>query len=209
MSGAAPSQNGKWTTVYVFTQATVCLLLGLLCGYLLRGAAPASATDAKPRVPVAQPAPNTPPTHVTAEQLRHMGDTEAAPLLAQLQKSPNDPTLLAKLGYVYYATHNFKQAAEYYERSVNVHDDVAIRTELGRAYFYAGDADRALAEFQHIIEADPGNANALYNVGMIRWKQKGDTKGAIAAWQQLLKTNPDHPRRADVEQLIATARQHK
>ena len=200
--------GSKWTTASVYTQATVCLVIGLICGYLLRGASAVSATTAKPAITAQQPA-NAAASPVTAEQLQRAGETEAAPLLAQLQKTPNNPELLTKIGTIYYAAHDFKQAAAYYERAVAVREDVATRTELGRAYYYAGDADRALAEFQKIVAAEPGNANALYNLGIIRWKNKGDVEGAIAAWQQLLKTNPDHPRRADVEQLIATARQRK
>jgi len=35
-----------------------------------------------------------------------------------------------------------------------------------------------------------------------------DTQGAVEAWEQLLKQNPNHPRRADIEQMIARAKQH-
>jgi cytochrome c-type biogenesis protein CcmH/NrfG len=31
---------------------------------------------------------------------------------------------------------------------------------------------------------------------------------AMAAWQELLKTNPNHPKRAQVEALLAQAEQH-
>jgi cytochrome c-type biogenesis protein CcmH/NrfG len=43
---------------------------------------------------------------------------------------------------------------------------------------------------------------------MIRWKGKNDPTGAIAAWQELLKTNPKLDRRPVVEQMIAEA-QHQ
>jgi cytochrome c-type biogenesis protein CcmH/NrfG len=140
--------------------------------------------------------------------LQGIAGSKAAPLLEQLKKTPKDPQLLAKIGYVYYATHQFKQAAGFYERSLAARDNVAVRTELGRAYYYAAEPEAAMREFEHIAAVDPGNANALYNLGMIRWKDQSDAPGAIAAWQQLLKTNPNHPQRAAVEQLIASARRH-
>ena len=37
---------------------------------------------------------------------------------------------------------------------------------------------------------DPKDANALFDLGMIKLQAKGDNKGALAAWQRLLKTNP-------------------
>jgi cytochrome c-type biogenesis protein CcmH/NrfG len=47
--------------------------------------------------------------------------------------------------------------------------------------------------------------NALFNLGMIKFKGKDDATGAIAAWQQLLKTHPDLDRKATVEQMLAEA----
>jgi cytochrome c-type biogenesis protein CcmH/NrfG len=40
---------------------------------------------------------------------------------------------------------------------------------------------------------------------MIRWQGKADSEGALAAWQQLLKTNPQlsTDRKATVEKLMA------
>jgi cytochrome c-type biogenesis protein CcmH/NrfG len=38
---------------------------------------------------------------------------------------------------------------------------------------------------------------------------QGDTKGAIECWQKLLKTNPNHPQRDQVEKMIKVVNQHK
>lgn len=146
---------------------------------------------------------------ITPERLKHMADKQAEPLLAQLKSTPNDPQLLAKLGYIYYATRNFREASGYFRRSVDLKDDVVVRTELGRAYYYAGDPAQALAEFERVLKSDPDNVNALFNQGMVKWQSQFDVDGAIAAWQQILKKNPNHPRRAEVEQLIARAKQHR
>jgi cytochrome c-type biogenesis protein CcmH/NrfG len=146
---------------------------------------------------------------ITPDRLKHMADKQALPLLAQLQSTPNDPELLAKLGHIYYVTQNFKEASAYFKRSVEIRDDVTVRTELGRAYYYAGDPNDALAEFEKVLKSDPDNANAMFNVGMVKWQSKSDVDGALAAWQQILKEYPNHPRRAEVEQLIARAKQHR
>jgi cytochrome c-type biogenesis protein CcmH/NrfG len=68
--------------------------------------------------------------------------------------------------------------------------------------------DGALGQLQQSLKYEPRDANSLFNLGMIRWKGKNDPTGAIAAWQELLKTNPTLDRRSVVEQMIAEA-QHQ
>ena len=198
--------KATWTGKQALAQAVVCLLLGLAVGYFLRG----SKTAVPPQVAAeaARPAPSAAMPQVTPAQLQQMAEKQAAPLLSQLQSDPGNPQLLAKLGFVYYATRDFAQAAQYYQRSLAAKDDPAVRIELGRAEFYAGDTAAALGDFDRVLKRDPGNANALYNVGMIKWQSQYDVDGAIAAWQTLLDKNPNHPRRAEVQELIARARQH-
>jgi cytochrome c-type biogenesis protein CcmH/NrfG len=41
----------------------------------------------------------------------------------------------------------------------------------------------------------------------VRADGKGDSAGAVAAWEQLLKTNPDYPAAARVATMMAAARQ--
>jgi len=58
--------------------------------------------------------------------------------------------------------------------------------------YYNGDADDgALAELEQSLQLNPTDANALFNLGMIRLNGKQDPSGAINAWQELLKTNPE------------------
>jgi cytochrome c-type biogenesis protein CcmH/NrfG len=56
-----------------------------------------------------------------------------------------------------------------------------------------------------VLKADPDDANALFNVGMIRLQGKHDGVGAVAAWRQLLKTNPQlsEDRKVEVQKLMA------
>jgi cytochrome c-type biogenesis protein CcmH/NrfG len=140
--------------------------------------------------------------------MKHMADKQVEPLLARLQANGNDPELLAQIGSTYYAAHQFQTAASYYERAVAVKPTAKALTSLGNAYYYGDDPDKALAAFERALALQPGSADALFNIGMLKWRSQGDPKGAVEAWQKLLKANPDHPRRAQVEELIAKAKQH-
>ena len=137
-----------------------------------------------------------------------MAEKKAEPLLAQLKIDPNNADLLAQLGNIYYDTQNYPDAIGYYKKSLAIKENADVRTDMGTAYFYSGDPDSAIAEFQTVLKANPHHDNALFNLAMVKWRGKMDVQGAIAAWQDLLKQNPNHPRRAEVEQLMAEAKQH-
>jgi hypothetical protein len=44
------------------------------------------------------------------------------------------------------------------------------------------------------------------NLGIIKWQGKNDVDGAIAAWQTLLRLNPNFPQKEVIEHMITEAR---
>src|SRR6266581_1177257 len=71
------------------------------------------------------------------------------------------------------------------------------------------DYARELAALEERSRAEPQNpdyrphiAQALFNKGIVLHSGRNDLKGAIAAWEELLRTNPNLPQRADIEQRI-------
>jgi cytochrome c-type biogenesis protein CcmH/NrfG len=205
-----PSAAGaNWTSIQAYVLATICLVVGIAVGYLLRGSA---ASDKQPQPSVsAAPAAGMPAmgSQPTPEQLKHMADTQAEPVLGQLKNSPNDPKLLAQAGNVYYDAQQYSAAIQYYDRALRVEPKNAnVRTDMGTAYFYLGDSDRALQEFQTALKDDPKHGQTMFNMGMVQWQGKGDVAAAITTWERLLKTVPDYPERARVEEMLAKAKQH-
>jgi cytochrome c-type biogenesis protein CcmH/NrfG len=193
-----------WKGQHAYLMASVCLVLGLAVGYFLRGSqAPAPAA-----VTVATPPPAVPADMPSPEQVKHMGDKMAEPILAALQKNPDDPDLLAKAASIYFRSAQFPLAAEYYERSVKIKPTAEGYVSLSNAYHYAENNEKAFEALNRALQIDPKSANALFNLGMLDWRVKNDPKGAIEVWQRLLKLNPNHPRRAQVEMMIAKAKQH-
>jgi flagellar motor component MotA len=47
---------------------------------------------------------------------------------------------------------------------------------------------------------------SLMSLGIIEWKGKNDTNAAMAAWEKLLRSNPDFRRKGTVEDMIAEAK---
>ncbi len=146
------------------------------------------------------------------DDMKHMADKKAEPLLAKLKTDPNNSQLLNQIGMLYKATHQFKDAAGYFQKAVDADPkNVAARTDLASCLFYEGDADGAIQQLQQSLSYDPKDANSLFNLGMIRLQAKNDPHGAIAAWQQLLKLNPAlaGDKKAAVQKLIAQTRKPK
>jgi cytochrome c-type biogenesis protein CcmH/NrfG len=209
----APSQSttssgsaASWTSSQAYVLAAFCLLLGTALGYLFRGsasvgAAPVAAatTQQASRTNQQQPDPNAQAALAQA----------AAPLLDAVNQNPNDFDSLVKLGDLFYDGQQFPSAIQYYERAVAIHpENPDVRTDMGTAYWYTGNADKALAAMETSLKYRPGHPQTLFNLGWVRWQGKQDPKGAIAAWQQLLKANPNYPQKQQVEQYIAKAKEH-
>jgi cytochrome c-type biogenesis protein CcmH/NrfG len=191
--------------------AVVCLLVGIAVGYLVRGSSkPTNTSSVAAGITAAPQAPSAVTgvvNQVTPDKLKHMGDKQAEPLLAALQKDPNNADLLAQIGSAYFRAQQFVVAEDYYERSVKIKPNAEVLVSLANAYHYDGSDDRAITTLNRALQIDPKSPNALFNLGMLQWQVKNDPKAAIADWQRLLKTNPHHPRRADVETMIARAKQ--
>jgi cytochrome c-type biogenesis protein CcmH/NrfG len=192
-----------WTGPQAYLLATFCLFLGVALGYLFRGSAsPAVAANAVPQ--------ETSDAHAQQQADAQAGLAQAAaPLLQVIKNNPNDYNALVKLGNLFYDGRQYASAAQYYERALVIHpENVDVRTDLGTAYWYSGDADRAVASLETALKYSPEHPQTLFNLGWVRWQGKGDPKGAVEAWQQLLKANPDYPQREQVEQYIAKAKEH-
>jgi len=201
-----------WKPLQTYTLAVICLVIGLAIGYLLRGsAAPATAATPEASAPPPQTAQAPQQQSMPSlEQMKDMADKQAAPLLAKLKTNPNDADTLNQLGTIYRATHQFKTAIDYYQKSLDINPkNVGARTDLASCLYYLGDVDGALAQLDKSLSYDPKHTGTLMNIGIIRWKGKNDVDGAIAVWEKALKLNPDAQSKHALEHMIAEAKQSK
>jgi len=202
-------QNPKfWSNAQTYTMAVVCLVLGMVAGYVVHS--PAAASSSVSEAPVSPRAvPRSPSGEMpSAADLKRMADKQVAPLLADMQKHPKDADLLAKIGRSYLAAQQFQSAEQYYEQSVALKAKPDTLNELAFIYCKLGDVDKAIATLDRALAIDPKNPKVLFNLGVFQWLGKTDAKAAIAAWQSLLKADPNFSKRAEVEQMIAQAKKH-
>jgi cytochrome c-type biogenesis protein CcmH/NrfG len=199
----------SWAVSQAYFLAAVCLVVGIALGYLFRGSASPVAANAATSVSGDGTAGQTAQAQLTAEQQKAMMEKAVAPLLEASRAKPNDFDTMVQLANLYYDGRQYGDAIKYYQLAIKSQPTNAdVLTDLGTAMWYQGDADGAIAEFQAALKYRPDHPGTLFNLGIVRWQGKLDPKGAVEAWEQLLKLNPDYPQRQQVQEYIDRAKQH-
>jgi len=208
------NQTGKqqWTVKQAIVLAVICLVAGVAGGWAIRAsqspAASSSANAASASAPAGTGA-STASQAPSPARLKEMADAQAAPLLDKLKSDANNPDLLTSIGNLYYDAQQYPIAVGYYGRALKAKpSDAAVRTDMGTAYWYMGNADTAIAEFNKALSYAPNNPNTLFNLGLVKWKGKMDAAGALADWEKLLKANPNYEGKDNVEQMMAEVKKH-
>jgi tetratricopeptide (TPR) repeat protein len=209
------TQSNRWTVQQASLTAALCFVVGGAIGFVAHGpAAPVTVAKAPAAMAASAPEPSSmaPPISTPApspEQLKAAGSKAAIPVLDQLKKEPKNFKLLVQAGEMYFHHGAFAEASGYYKRALEVEDNPLVRNQYANALFNQGDADGALKQYGQVLEKKPTNDIALFNIGMIRFTAKKDSKGAVESWQKLLKAYPDHPQRERVQALIDKAQKQQ
>ena len=209
MSETMQASGIRWTRERAALFAMACLLAGIAGGWSIRGARVQS--PAAVSVAAVNPGPtasSAAPQAVDSAHLKEMADAQAAPLLDRLKADPGNPESLRDLGNLYYDAQQYPVAVDYYARALKARPaDAAVRTDMGTAFWYMGNADRALEEFNKALTYVPNNPNTLFNLGLVKWKGKKDAAGATAAWKKLLATDPAYEQKDQVLKMLAEVKE--
>ena len=198
----------QWTRKQAILLSVACLAVGIAGGWLIRGSQTPAVNRSAQAANLSAPAVAGPASPVPIPaRLKEMADAQAAPLLAKLNSDPNNPAFLTGIGNIYYDAQQYPIAVGYYGRSLKARPaDASVRTDMATAYWYMGNADSAIAEFNKALTYAPNNPNTLFNLGLVKWKGKNDSASALADWQKLLAANPNYEQKDKVEQMMAEAK---
>jgi tetratricopeptide (TPR) repeat protein len=200
----------QWTSRQALLLVTLCLAAGITGGWLLRGLQePSSSNIAPPRAASSGTANNPAPSNLASPapnpaRLREMADAQAAPLLTKLAANPGNPDTLAEIANLYYDAQQYFVAVDYYNRALQSRPaDASVRTDMATAYWYMGNTEEALSQFNKALSYAPTNPNTLFNLGLVKWQAEHDSAGAIALWKKLLDSNPDYEQKGKVLQMLS------
>ena len=176
--------------------AAAVIIVGGLAGYVL------SLQGGQPSASAGVPAAATAATPIVDE-------SELRAYREILTRDPKNAQAAIKAGNLLYDAHRYVEAIGFYQQAFAVAPkDISLSTDLGTALWYVGRADEALAQYEKSLAIDATHAQTLFNMGIVRSDGKHDYRGAIAAWETLLKTNPGYPEVMKVQSLIADARKN-
>ncbi len=119
-------------------------------------------------------------------------------------REPQNPEYRTQIANLYYDMGQYDKAADYYQQSLNIRPrDPNVETDLATCFHYLGQDDRALEILDKVLKYSPGFSQAMFNKGIVLVNGKKDVKGGIAVWEDLLRSNPDFPQKAELEQRIS------
>jgi tetratricopeptide (TPR) repeat protein len=163
------------------------VLFGLLVGWII-GSQHAAPAVPPPAAAAAQPAGGQAAGQQAPPPL---DESRAAALASTAQQNPNDEATRVQLGNMYFDAERYQEAANWYQQALAINPkDINASTDLGIAFYYMNEPDRALAQFDKSLSIDPRHAKTLLNVGIVRAFGKQDLRGAADAWRKALDAAP-------------------
>src|SRR6185503_7034693 len=120
-----------------------------------------------------------------------IGSQRATVVTSTAPSSTNAPSTTSGSGQ---AAPPYDEAARWYEQALKINPkNVNASTDLGIAYYYSNQPDRALSQFDRSLQIDPKHSKTLLNIGIVRAFGKQDIEGAEKAWQRVLELAPNTP----------------
>lgn len=125
-----------------------------------------------------------------------------------VKKDPKNLPAWVELGNLYFDTDQPKEAIEAYSQYLAIKpDNPDVRTDMGIMYRKLGQFDKAIEEFRKAAQSDPKHVNSRYNIGLVLLHDKQDIKGAVKAWEDYLRVDPNSERaqriRGQIEKMKA------
>jgi tetratricopeptide (TPR) repeat protein len=170
------------------------VVFGVIVGWILgaQQARPPAATTTAPAASAQQ-----------AQTAARFDESRATALKAAIEKNRDDAESRVQLANLYFDAERFTEATQWYEDALRVNPKhVNASTDLGIAYYYMNQPDRALAQFERSLALEPKHTKTLLNVGIVRAFGKQDLEGAARVWQQVIDTAPSSQEAAMARQAL-------
>jgi cytochrome c-type biogenesis protein CcmH/NrfG len=169
----------------MFIVALITLVIGFLGGVFY--SAMQSGPAERVQTTSAPPQQSQQQSGLTNEQARNILSLEQ-----EVAANPTNVDAWTQLGHVYFDTNNPPKAIRAYEKSLELRpNDPNVLTDLGVMYRRNGQPEKALETFDKAMSIAPSHEQARFNKGIVLRYDMNDREGAIKAWEELLKINPN------------------
>ena len=115
-------------------------------------------------------------------------------LTQRANQNPKDPQVPLELANYLYDKHYFNLAINWYQRALTLDPrNINAHTDLGTSYFYTGQPQQAIAEYNNALKQNPNNQPTLFNLIVVNLEGTHDLRAATKYWNKLSRENPNYP----------------
>ncbi len=135
------------------------------------------------QIPQAQQ--NEPTDKEIKKHIKHM-ESEVA-------KTPQDVKAWVQLGNAYFDSETPEKAIDAYLKALTLSpDNPEVLTGLGVMYRRIKQPEKAIESFEKAAQVDPTHVQSRFNKGVVLFHDLNDKEGAIKAWEEVAKLQPDY-----------------
>jgi tetratricopeptide (TPR) repeat protein len=164
------------------------IAFGLIAGWII------GSQQAAVRTPAAAPVAAAAPAGDAEPRAAILDETKVNALKAVAEREATNPKPRVELANLYFDAQKFDDAIRWYEAALKLNpNDVNVSTDLGVAYYYTNNTEKALEQLDRSLKIDPKHPKTLLNVGIVKAFGKQDLDGASKAWQQVIALAPNSP----------------
>ncbi len=148
----------------------------------------------------ASPSASEPPTGGQPQASAGIDQARVSDLMAKVQADPTDSESMMQLGDIFYVAGDFGGAATWFGKAYEVDaTDSEAQLALGAALFNGGDMAGAEAAWIAVVEREPDNLEAHYDLGFLYLnREPPDMAGVQREWGKVVELAPD----SDVAQTV-------
>jgi len=123
-----------------------------------------------------------------------------------LDTSLSPPQTAVASGNWYYDRKNWPRAIEAYEKAIALGaDNSDVRTDLGNAYRFSDQPQKALEQYEIAQKQNPQHENSLFNQGGLYAFSLNRPEKALEIWREYLARFPQSPNAPKTRELISEA----
>lgn len=190
MAQGAQTLKGYVKTSNMYLISLLTLSIGFLGGVLFSSYRMASIAPVHQGMPAPRTMPGAAPSSkvpLTKEQ----SDTLAA-LVEATKATPDNVQVWTQLGHLYFDLGQPEKAVDAYEKSLALDPNRPdVWTDLGVMYRRSGKPKKAIESFERALSLNNRHETAMFNKGVVLMHDLDDPDAAVAAWEDLVKINPN------------------
>ncbi|TAM82606.1 MAG: hypothetical protein EPN47_08085 [Acidobacteria bacterium] len=198
--------------------AVIFFSVGFLAGFIYKSQrqaivpAPAAAATANAESPSAgamgvsgnasvDPATGLPKGHPPLEVAQIIQSYEQ-----RARQNPQDAEVPLQLANYLYDNKYFNLAIDWYQRSLKLNSrDINARTDLGTSYFYTGQVQQAITQYNEALVMNPNHQPTIFNLIVVNLEGTHDLRTANKYWNELNRQNPNYPGLKDIRGKLDAA----